>query len=920
MITNTQNNTVKAYYVSNLTFAYMLTVIVVSFVLATIALSNKNITDSPQSTVSIDILYPGASPKKIKETILTKVENAIYKLPRIESVVSHAHFNSAKVEIKGKVSLETLLNNIQHSMGAIDDFPSGLKSYTVNPLENYVPLMEIVIASNQNLAKLSQTSAQVKSELLKIEGVSRVSVMLPESKVESLSIYSKLSDQNAIRITIETLNGENTLQSIGALHKYIDKKNSELSDAKLELLINYIDSSEVDYNNLISNIFMGFALAILFVSIFTGLNHSLAIALSLLVAFITFHSLLPSTSSYLIAFSFFLIMGLVTYELTTFKYVPYTNREFSNNKTLIFRVAIISSLIAIPNTIIAENMFSEFCVFVISILLAYFTIYLLVTKLSFIFDPLYRLGIPLPKKGISEPKNSLTRLKILFEGIMRLFIKKQWVVILALSSTALVAMAEFNHKGNEKVGDILTLSDHTLVSIEVNSDVSSARTQQIFDFASRNLLNINHKMQEKLGYSLIKDVYLYAEHKGKAKAIISLTNNAYQSNEIYEIYEKWQRNLLAVPNVKSISIDENSHNRGINNYFQYEFYGANANQLNTVTEEFANKVNDFATIVSLLDSSNHKYGTLSVELLPEAFKLGINQQYLISQVKNAYKELEVKNFVHTSNKQQIIMQFPPGETRPVVELQYTLIPTPEGYNVLLGDIAKLSLTHTEPVSQKTNPTQALYIRGYLKSGNVKANDAMDNIRREVLAELKSKYPGVTIKATEKLQEGHVGTDYKQLALIVISFLSIYILLLTKLNSYYQSLITSLTIPLNLIGVISLFSILGLPMSQISLLGFVTASAIGLYSSVSILNKANDNSTCNEIAVSAIFKAINANLKAILTTSISIILSLVPMTLNIDSPEIRELAITLSVTTIVSVITNVYIFALCIHPRREFETS
>lgn len=124
------------------------------------------------------VVYPGASPAEVEESLCLRMEDAIDGLSNIEEVKCDAQegFASLSVKLNGDADMGRSLVDIQTEINAIKDFPSQIEPPTVKELDWAEPVVDIAIAADASLPHLKSYAEDLKRRLKIEAGVSLVTV------------------------------------------------------------------------------------------------------------------------------------------------------------------------------------------------------------------------------------------------------------------------------------------------------------------------------------------------------------------------------------------------------------------------------------------------------------------------------------------------------------------------------------------------------------------------------------------------------------------------------------------------------------------------------------------------------------------------------------------------------------------------
>ena len=97
------------------------------------------------------VVYPGASPQEVEESICVRMEDAVDGLGNIEETKCEAIEGSARLVIKlnEKADIGRMLVDVQTQIDSINDFPKEIESPVVQELDWNEPVVDVAITADK---------------------------------------------------------------------------------------------------------------------------------------------------------------------------------------------------------------------------------------------------------------------------------------------------------------------------------------------------------------------------------------------------------------------------------------------------------------------------------------------------------------------------------------------------------------------------------------------------------------------------------------------------------------------------------------------------------------------------------------------------------------------------------------------------
>ena len=138
--------------------------------------------------ISVNLVYPGASPEEMEEGIVLKIEDNLKGIVGIDRVTSVSRENSATINIetlKGK-NIDVVLADVKNAVDRVPSFPSGMEPPIIAKIETIRPTISFSISGDEiPLSTLKEYARKVENDLRNIDGISQVILSgFPDQEIE----------------------------------------------------------------------------------------------------------------------------------------------------------------------------------------------------------------------------------------------------------------------------------------------------------------------------------------------------------------------------------------------------------------------------------------------------------------------------------------------------------------------------------------------------------------------------------------------------------------------------------------------------------------------------------------------------------------------------------------------------------------
>lgn len=178
-----------AYFVKYPVAANLL--MVALFIMGLISLSQMKATFFPEfesRNISIQMIYPGASPEEVEEGIINKVEEGLKGVTGLERYTSVSSENSGRITVEVLKGYDTdlILQDVKNEVDRISSFPVGMEPPVIYKEESLGRAITFALSGeNVSLGALKTAARQVEDDLLAIDGLSKVELSgFPDEEIE----------------------------------------------------------------------------------------------------------------------------------------------------------------------------------------------------------------------------------------------------------------------------------------------------------------------------------------------------------------------------------------------------------------------------------------------------------------------------------------------------------------------------------------------------------------------------------------------------------------------------------------------------------------------------------------------------------------------------------------------------------------
>jgi len=159
---------------ANLLMVFMLVAGITSFFQITVML----FPEQDENVITISVMYPGASPAEVEESIIRRIEENVESVEEILDITSVAAENMGTVTVELVQGADTMrrLDEITSEVDQITTFPVDAEEPQINLRSNSQRALQLVVGGNTTERELKELANRIKDELTFIEGISIVEI------------------------------------------------------------------------------------------------------------------------------------------------------------------------------------------------------------------------------------------------------------------------------------------------------------------------------------------------------------------------------------------------------------------------------------------------------------------------------------------------------------------------------------------------------------------------------------------------------------------------------------------------------------------------------------------------------------------------------------------------------------------------
>jgi len=711
--------------------------------------------------------------------------------------------------------------------------------------------------------------------------------------------YSKFNGKNSVTIFVGAADNQSITDVAKVVNKYVEEKESVLPQGvKLETWVDMTYYLEGRLTMMMDNMKSGAVLVFLMLALFLRVRLAFWVMMGLPVCFLGTLLVMPMefvnvTINITSLFAFILVLGIVVDDAIVMG--ESAHEEIEQHGHSAENVIRGVKRVAMPATFGVLTTIAVFVPFVIGDgpesafgrSIGFVVIFCLLFSLV---ESKLILPAHLVKMKVKEfnPKNPMDRLRNFIDVKLKGFIESsyrpmlavciqyRYAVLMFFISVMLIAAGLFGGGFVRYVGQPKIPHDFPRVTVEMNVDAADKQTLATVLKVSNILYEVDKKIEAEYGQKMIADMDVSLRGRTTGNITLKLVDPEIRVMDTFELAELWRKAIPNLPGVKSFNISDNLFGGGRDDGdIAFRLESNDDAQLLAAAKELKAKLNLLKGVGDVNDSRQTSAKEVQFTLKPLAYSLELTLSEIASQVGYSFYGLEAQRILRDTEEVKVMVRYPLEQRSSVGHVDDVMIKAPNGAELPLSELADIKLTEGVTRIRRENGKRTINVWASVDAEQVEPFEVTKDIRDNYIPQLLRKYPLVKSEVSGRIQE-EMESAGKQLRNFMISLMVIFSLLAIPLKSYAQATMIMIVIPFGVIGAVLGHLILGMDLNMFSVFGILAAAGVVVNDSLVMVDYVNNARKSGVNLKDAVMHAGTKRFRAIMLTSITTFIGLVPI--------------------------------------------
>ncbi|MBH0071858.1 efflux RND transporter permease subunit [Pseudoalteromonas sp. NZS127] len=818
--------------------------------------------------------------------------------------------NQIESELLQLSNVSLVVNDVPLDEIAIEIEPDTLRQYnlTLSDVMNAVRRYSANFSAGQLKTDSGVISVRVENQFYSGEEFRKIPVKIGEygAKVllQDIAIikdqftegerYFKFNGQNAVYLSVKATQEQNMIPVAGSVKAFIEQKNNQLPPSiRLEPLMDMTYYLNARLDMMKANLFQGAILVAIMLSLFLRFKLALWVMLGLPVCFLGAMMMMPVfgiSINIISLFAFIMVLGIVVDDAIVIGESAYTEIERSGGG--VESVVRGANRVATPATFGVLTTIAVFAPFTLSSgpESAFFYGIAVVVMLCLVFS-LVESKLILPahiahthfapiKKGSWRDRFN-TRFFGFVNGPYKRFIVRcvewRWTVMFAFIAMLILSVGLITSNKVRTVPTPKVPHDFPQIRVEMNDNVSDIQTIAAIRDIEAMVLQVDEATEREFGKKMIRDILVFNQGRTESQLLAPLVDEDLRPYNAFELSRRWREAMPTIAGVKSLTIQDDAGGGGANGNgeFGYLLYGSDIDTLNNAGRRFIQLLQQQKGLFDISSTIDPASKEVQMSLKPVAYDLGLDLSSVATQVGASFYGGEAQRVIRNGEEVRVMVRYPKLTREAFSSLKHAVITTPQGREVLLGDVVELTETPGISYIRREGGYRTVYVYGSIDEEQIEPGEVVKQVKENLLPQLKDEFPTVKSELGGAIEEQQAQAS-EQMMFFIGGMILVYILLAVPLKSYSQPLIVMSVIPFSLTGAIWGHYWFGLDISLMSGFGLIAAAGVVINDSLVMTDYVNQVRRNGVSIKDAVIEAGCARFRAILLTSITTFAGVLPI--------------------------------------------
>lgn len=390
---------------------------------------------------------------------------------------------------------------------------------------------------------------------------------------------------------------------------------------------------------------------------------------------------------------------------------------------------------------------------------------------------------------------------------------------------------------------------------------------------------LGKRYEEKFGHNPFLETQISASTNTKASIVTELTRSSQREFlPSDEIVKEWRKEIGPVAGARELSFRAKAGPPGGDISINLE--SDNLEALQAAAKDLKEVMKSYPGVFEVSDSFDSGKPEIQYSITPVGQAANITKRDLATNVRDAFFGREAQRVQRGRDEVKVMVRYPLDKRSSLETLREMRVRKTDGTTVPFSVVATTSSTDSLASIERYDNKRVVSVDASVDKRSTSSEDILARLDNDFFKSMPTNYPEISVSQGGEAEQR--SKSLKSLGIgFALSIVFIYILVAIPLRSYVKPLIIMSVIPFGIIGALLGHSIMGIPISILSVFGILALSGVVVNDSLVLVCHIDDLRTKGTSYHEILAQAGINRFRAILLTSLTTFFGLAPLLLETE---------------------------------------
>jgi multidrug efflux pump subunit AcrB len=419
--------------------------------------------------------------------------------------------------------------------------------------------------------------------------------------------------------------------------------------------------------------------------------------------------------------------------------------------------------------------------------------------------------------------------------------------------------------------------DFMRIDLTMNEGSAAEATHENMDRINAAMMEVQDELMAEFDREepVVRAVFAWSGSQTSGGMLVELEKEPASPVALPEFERRLREKVGSLPGVLGLRIGGAGGPGGDGPDLSFQLVGNDIDQLQAAAVALEQRMAAYDGVFDVRNSGEGGLREMQLDIRPEAERLGLNQQTLARQVRQAFYGAEAQRIQRGQDEVRVMVRYPEEQRRSPGYLEDMRIRTADGNAVPISSVADMRPGTSPSSIRRYDRERSVSVTGRVDKEVAEVGRIAGEIRNTHLPAIMAQYPGVNYRLG-----GNTQAQEDLRAELVLLFggavFAIYALLAIPLKSYFQPFLIMSVIPFGFVGALIGHALIGIPVSLLSFFGIIALAGVVVNDSLILVDYVNRHRRQGLPIGEAVVAAVRSRFRAIILTSATTFLGLAPI--------------------------------------------